>query len=487
MSDKQDNSVRQNIYITIAIVVLLFAPSVFAGPGAPASWRDSSGALTTTKDVGINIATPLYPLDVRGDVFLPQQALSIDCDGTATTGKGTCAAIADGATLVPLLTSNVDIDGGGDADPNWLCVDSYNTPTIVAEALTTDCEFGIAPAIFTGTGLEDATSGGTFTDTANDTYTIIIDATKGEITTLNATPTAAGSGYTAGDDLTITTGGTYGTANVDTVDGSGGVTAVTLLTAGANYTTGPGKATSGGTGTGCTLDITTVAGGTTDTFKWKKNSGSYTTGVALTGSAQALSDGVTITFATTTGHPKNTQWSITAKTAYFKLLGSIPAGTPMTTYNRIDRAFSFVDLSPDGRFNAGEDLYFGAAPINRYSSTSSVIHGAVVVDGAVIIGGTSGAGGLLNNTAVYTSDGTVRSPAKIVQGQAALSSGSATVTLSGAAVFTGTTTYSVTASRSDSVAYTHSLRIINSSGSQFTIMSSTGSDSDTIAWIAAGY
>lgn len=42
--------------------------------------------------------------------------------------------------------------------------------------------------------------------------------------------------------------------------------------------------------------------GTPDTFKWKKNDGAYTTGVAMTGAAQALSDGVTVTWAATTGH-----------------------------------------------------------------------------------------------------------------------------------------------------------------------------------------
>jgi hypothetical protein len=53
--------------------------------------------------------------------------------------------------------------------------------------------------------------------------------------------------------------------------------------------------------------------GTPDSFKWKKNSGSFTEDVAITGSAQTLSDGVTITFAATTGHTAGDQWVITAK------------------------------------------------------------------------------------------------------------------------------------------------------------------------------
>lgn len=86
----------------------------------------------------------------------------------------------------------------------------------------------IGAVVFTGSGLNDATSGGTYTATVDHTYTVIIDAT-----------------------------------------------------------------------------------GTPDTFKWKKDSGSFTTGVSITGSAQTLADGVQITFAATTGHTLNAQWVIT--------------------------------------------------------------------------------------------------------------------------------------------------------------------------------
>jgi len=79
----------------------------------------------------------------------------------------------------------------------------------------------------------------------------------GCVAVLNATPTAGGAGYIVGDVLTITTGGTGATARVDAVTG-GAVTSVTLITPGSGYTTGAGKVTSGGTGAGCTLNITTI-------------------------------------------------------------------------------------------------------------------------------------------------------------------------------------------------------------------------------------
>lgn len=88
---------------------------------------------------------------------------------------------------------------------------------------------------------------------------VYIAEASGMITVLNATPTAAGTGYTVGDVLTITTGGFSATCQVKTIGGSGEVLSVGLLHGGGGYTTGAGKATTGGTGDGnCTVNITTV-------------------------------------------------------------------------------------------------------------------------------------------------------------------------------------------------------------------------------------
>src|SRR5215471_15010436 len=68
----------------------------------------------------------------------------------------------------------------------------------------------------------------------------------------------AGTGYTVGDTLTLTTGGTGATVQVTSVGGAGDVTGVTLLTPGSGYTAGV-SATSGGTGSGATITITVTA------------------------------------------------------------------------------------------------------------------------------------------------------------------------------------------------------------------------------------
>jgi hypothetical protein len=59
-----------------------------------------------------------------------------------------------------------------------------------------------------------------------------------------------------------------------------------------------------------TFEVEIDATGTPDTFRWRKDGGSWTSGVAITGAAQSLSDGVTVTFAATTGHTITDLWTI---------------------------------------------------------------------------------------------------------------------------------------------------------------------------------
>lgn len=80
----------------------------------------------------------------------------------------------------------------------------------------------------------------------------------------------------------------------------------------------------------------------------------------------------------------------------------------------------------------------------------------------------------------YNSAGAQQVNTKIVSDITALTAGSATVTLTGAAVFTGSTTYQVIAV---DVTAANAVQIVKTSGSQFTI---TGTGGDIIGWIAIG-
>ena len=59
---------------------------------------------------------------------------------------------------------------------------------------------------------------------------------------------------------------------------------------------------------------------TYDTFKWKKDSGSYTTGVTMSGGNQTLQDGISVKFGAITGHTVNDQWvfNVTKVTPQFQ-------------------------------------------------------------------------------------------------------------------------------------------------------------------------
>ena len=82
-------------------------------------------------------------------------------------------------------------------------------------------------------------------------------ATNG-ITSVASTPTAGGSGYSVGDLLTVSTGGSLGRVYVERVSTTGAVLEVSLYTCGNGYSVGTGRATTGGTGAGCTINILSV-------------------------------------------------------------------------------------------------------------------------------------------------------------------------------------------------------------------------------------
>lgn len=116
-----------------------------------------------------------------------------------------------------------------------------------------------------------------------------------------------------------------GTATVAaaTTDPYGFVGRITHYEAAGTTYTGAGlnDLTSGGTysavGSDGVFEIEITTEGTPDVFKWRYNGGSYTTGVSITGSAQTLSNGVTITFGATTGHTLGDVWRVVVWTTKF--------------------------------------------------------------------------------------------------------------------------------------------------------------------------
>lgn len=183
------------------------------------------------------------PIATQDDKFFKGDNLSVRqmgcaCDGvTDDTVNFNLAMIAAAAKGAPLMIP-------GDAPLMCSQAKLPSNLTLIGRPGATIRQIGstISSPVFTGTGLNDLTPGGIFTDTAIDTFTVAVDGT-----------------------------------------------------------------------------------GSPNTFKWKKNSGGFTSGVSMTGAGQSLSDGVTVTFAATTGHHLGDQWVVTASP------GSAVAGTPFVS------------------------------------------------------------------------------------------------------------------------------------------------------------
>ena len=112
--------------------------------------------------------------------------------------------------------------------------------------------------------------------------------------------------------------------------------------------------------------------GTPDTFKWRSYvgtipGGTYTTGVAITGNAQTLADGVSITFGATTGHTLNDKWCVSAK--------SLNASTTDQNLSDLGRsAFAIFEGPPNDFIPAGSVVKFTLKETGRVRTTTEVTY-----------------------------------------------------------------------------------------------------------------
>ena len=106
--------------------------------------------------------------------------------------------------------------------------------------------------------------------------------------------------------------------NISASGGNLNITSVANIFAVVFRGEGLDDGTSGGTYTGSIqqdYEVVVDTTGGTDTFKWRRTGIDFVTGVAMTGGAQTLDSGVTITFAATTGHDLYDRWTIRASAA----------------------------------------------------------------------------------------------------------------------------------------------------------------------------
>lgn len=260
---------------------------------ATIKWSATAGTLTT--GYGIVIRTP-------------------GSGGTITTGHGLYIQNQNlsGVTSYAIYTNNGLIVLG----------DTTDASAANAAAVVMSGGAGIAKKLYVGsdlnvTGLEGI--GGSAVAAQRLTVFAGADANMGiEVRQNSATQSGNLIQWSKSDGTILGAVGPGGTLGVGAAPVSGTELRVhAKASTGAVVFTGSGlnDATSGGTMTGqqtATYTVIIDSTGTPDTFKWKKNSGLFITGVAITGSAQTLTDNITITFAATTGHTLNDQWVITA-------------------------------------------------------------------------------------------------------------------------------------------------------------------------------
>ena len=141
---------------------------------------------------------------------------------------------------------------------------------------------------------------------------------------------------------------------------------------GADTFTGTGldDATIGGTFSGASaLNYRIeIDGATPDTFKWSDDGGSTwdATMVAITGAAQTLNNGVTVTFGATTGHTATDRWDF-ATTVLSAMTASVGTSGAATAYSAAFNVFQ----AP------GTTVFLDSAAVAGHKSADMAAHAAI--------------------------------------------------------------------------------------------------------------
>ena len=135
--------------------------------------------------------------------------------------------------------------------------------------------------------------------------------------------------------------------------------------------TGLNDATIGGTFSGASATSYRVqidGAGTPDTFKWSNDGGSTwaATTVSVTGASQTLENGVTVTFAATTGHTSTDRWDFATTVLSAMTVSAGTSGTP-TAYSAAQNVFQ----AP------GSTVFLDSAAITGNKSADMDAHGVI--------------------------------------------------------------------------------------------------------------
>lgn len=262
-----------------------------------------------------------------------------------------------------------------------------------------------------------------------------------------------------------------------------------------------------GTASAKTFSVRIDATGTPDTFEWSNDNFSTTeaTGVAITGAAQLLEDGISVNFNATTGHTLNDRWDGTASPVNVDagFASNRNTGTSGVGYTHMGmffdisdekwKLFKSYDPEPEGTINTGDASYEKATlDANLTGNVTGNLTGAVTgnastataLQTARTIGGVS-----FNGTANINLPGVNTAGNQSTSGNAATATALATgrtISLTGdvtgtSASFNGTGNVSITAAlaantvTSSELSGATSLVIYNSAGTALKTLYGAGS------------
>ena len=340
--------------------------------------------LTTNKNVyykAKNTTSWSYLTNIQGDTYRTTSSNTIDLSSLS---------IEDSLTI-ELADDFLDYTVG-----QYYSIVNSSTDKLTA-IVTAYSDSSIDSASFTGTGIDDLSTGGSFSDDVDTNYVVEIDETalSTAITLANSMKTiynahcADETDHTTGADTDNTISST------DATDLASLITLITeLLT---DYTAHEGDAEleeawsyhaaqegldysldsvvapttvaecitrindlkekynahdtdTLAHGVGSQHQISTTTAYTADTFKWSDDDGSTweATGVSITGTAQLLNNGVTITFTDLVGHTLADYWEFTANAT--SITGTITSITGTSSESSWTVNLSGIvesDLNPD--------------------------------------------------------------------------------------------------------------------------------------------
>ena len=155
---------------------------------------------------------------------------------------------------------------------------------------------------------------------------------------------------------------------------TGGLGATTFTGSGLNDLTFAGTPTAGGLAYRVEIDASVPS---PDTFRWSDNGGAPwdATGVAITGAAQTLNNGVTVTFAAVDGHTVADRWDMTTGSWTVASSGTVNA----TAYGTATNCSSSASPAVCGSAAAGSVTVANGATTKVVNTTTVTANSQIFV------------------------------------------------------------------------------------------------------------